>query len=117
MDDLVILLPITPLVNPNKSLMLYFNPMQNHVLESIIPHYSSVCFDQEVMHTLNDTSFFSFDNVSALITAIYQVIFEGVYALHPDIRKSLDLWIAVVRYPGSPYLRCSSLKSHFNLLI
>ncbi|GAB4828768.1 hypothetical protein Ancab_018428 [Ancistrocladus abbreviatus] len=24
------------------------------------------------------------------------VIFEGVYALHPDIRKSLDLWIAVV---------------------
>ncbi|KAL5726722.1 uridine/cytidine kinase [Ranunculus cassubicifolius] len=23
------------------------------------------------------------------------VIFEGVYALHPDIRKSLDLWIAV----------------------
>ena len=26
-----------------------------------------------------------------------QVIFEGVYALHPEIRKSLDLWIAVVR--------------------
>lgn len=25
-----------------------------------------------------------------------QIIFEGVYALHPDIRKSLDLWIAVV---------------------
>ncbi|XP_015895495.3 uncharacterized protein LOC107429338 isoform X1 [Ziziphus jujuba] len=24
------------------------------------------------------------------------IIFEGVYALHPDIRKSLDLWIAVV---------------------
>lgn len=24
------------------------------------------------------------------------VIFEGIYALHPDIRKSLDLWIAVV---------------------
>ncbi|XP_031111622.1 uncharacterized protein LOC116015635 isoform X1 [Ipomoea triloba] len=24
------------------------------------------------------------------------VIFEGVYALHPNIRKSLDLWIAVV---------------------
>nr|XP_027098427.1 uncharacterized protein LOC113717812 isoform X1 [Coffea arabica] len=24
------------------------------------------------------------------------VIFEGVYALHPDIRRSLDLWIAVV---------------------
>ncbi|XP_020519550.1 uncharacterized protein LOC18428685 isoform X1 [Amborella trichopoda] len=24
------------------------------------------------------------------------VIFEGVYALHPDIRKSLDFWIAVV---------------------
>ncbi|KAK6122346.1 hypothetical protein DH2020_043966 [Rehmannia glutinosa] len=24
------------------------------------------------------------------------VIFEGVYALHPDIRKPLDLWIAVV---------------------
>lgn len=24
------------------------------------------------------------------------VIFEGVYALHPDIQKSLDLWIAVV---------------------
>ncbi|CAI9785449.1 unnamed protein product [Fraxinus pennsylvanica] len=24
------------------------------------------------------------------------VIFEGVYALHPEIRKSLDLWIAVV---------------------
>lgn len=24
------------------------------------------------------------------------VIFEGVYALHPDIRKALDLWIAVV---------------------
>ncbi|XP_042502596.1 uncharacterized protein LOC122079891 isoform X1 [Macadamia integrifolia] len=24
------------------------------------------------------------------------VIIEGVYALHPDIRKSLDLWIAVV---------------------
>ncbi|KMZ69422.1 Uridine kinase [Zostera marina] len=24
------------------------------------------------------------------------VIFEGVYALHPDIRKTLDLWIAVV---------------------
>ncbi|URD93153.1 Phosphoribulokinase / Uridine kinase family [Musa troglodytarum] len=24
------------------------------------------------------------------------VIFEGVYALHPDIRNSLDLWIAVV---------------------
>ncbi|XP_047340660.1 uncharacterized protein LOC124944451 isoform X2 [Impatiens glandulifera] len=24
------------------------------------------------------------------------VIFEGVYALHPDIRKSLDLWIAVI---------------------
>jgi hypothetical protein len=26
----------------------------------------------------------------------YQVIFEGVYTLHPAIRKSLDLWIAVV---------------------
>ncbi|KAG4906307.1 hypothetical protein JHK84_054818 [Glycine max] len=25
------------------------------------------------------------------------IIFEGVYALHPDIRISLDLWIAVVR--------------------
>ncbi|THG00134.1 hypothetical protein TEA_006937 [Camellia sinensis var. sinensis] len=25
------------------------------------------------------------------------VIFEGVYALHPDIRKSLDLWIAVLK--------------------
>lgn len=25
------------------------------------------------------------------------VIIEGVYALHPDIRKSLDLWVAVVR--------------------
>ncbi|KAL6505806.1 hypothetical protein OROHE_023185 [Orobanche hederae] len=24
------------------------------------------------------------------------VIFEGVYALHPDIRKPLDLWVAVV---------------------
>ncbi|GER39178.1 uridine kinase, partial [Striga asiatica] len=24
------------------------------------------------------------------------VIFEGIYALHPDIRKHLDLWIAVV---------------------
>ncbi|XP_004297373.1 PREDICTED: uncharacterized protein LOC101301480 [Fragaria vesca subsp. vesca] len=24
------------------------------------------------------------------------IIFEGVYALHPDIRKSLDLWVAVV---------------------
>ncbi|XP_054823317.1 uncharacterized protein LOC129321546 isoform X2 [Prosopis cineraria] len=24
------------------------------------------------------------------------IIFEGVYALHPDMRKSLDLWIAVV---------------------
>ncbi|CAA6668671.1 unnamed protein product [Spirodela intermedia] len=24
------------------------------------------------------------------------VIFEGVYALHPDIRESIDLWIAVV---------------------
>ncbi|KAL2545972.1 P-loop containing nucleoside triphosphate hydrolase superfamily protein [Forsythia ovata] len=24
------------------------------------------------------------------------VIFEGVYALHPEIRKSLDMWIAVV---------------------
>ncbi|KAK3221702.1 hypothetical protein Dsin_008727 [Dipteronia sinensis] len=24
------------------------------------------------------------------------IIFEGVYALHPEIRKSLDLWIAVV---------------------
>ncbi|XP_057765623.1 uncharacterized protein LOC130986280 isoform X3 [Salvia miltiorrhiza] len=24
------------------------------------------------------------------------IIFEGVYALHPDIRKHLDLWIAVV---------------------
>jgi hypothetical protein len=26
-----------------------------------------------------------------------QIIFEGVYALHPSIRKSLDFWIAVVR--------------------
>jgi len=26
-----------------------------------------------------------------------QIIFEGVFALHPDIRISLDLWIAVVR--------------------
>uniref|UniRef100_A0A0D9W348 CYTH domain-containing protein n=1 Tax=Leersia perrieri TaxID=77586 RepID=A0A0D9W348_9ORYZ len=26
------------------------------------------------------------------------VIFEGVYTLHPTIRKSLDLWIAVVSY-------------------
>ncbi|KAB1205717.1 Uridine-cytidine kinase C [Morella rubra] len=25
------------------------------------------------------------------------IIFEGVYALHPDIRKSLDLWIAVLK--------------------
>ncbi|CAK7326739.1 unnamed protein product [Dovyalis caffra] len=24
------------------------------------------------------------------------IIFEGVYALHPEIRKSLDLWVAVV---------------------
>ncbi|XP_074290010.1 uncharacterized protein LOC141616774 isoform X2 [Silene latifolia] len=24
------------------------------------------------------------------------VIFEGVYAIHPDIRRSLDLWVAVV---------------------
>ncbi|KAB2041687.1 hypothetical protein ES319_D02G164800v1 [Gossypium barbadense] len=25
------------------------------------------------------------------------IIFEGVYALHPEIRKSLDLWIAVLK--------------------
>ncbi|KAK4792068.1 hypothetical protein SAY86_022503 [Trapa natans] len=24
------------------------------------------------------------------------IIFEGIYALHPDIRKALDLWVAVV---------------------
>jgi uridine kinase len=24
------------------------------------------------------------------------IIFEGVYALHPEIRQSLDLWVAVV---------------------
>lgn len=32
-----------------------------------------------------------------LICSIWQIIFEGVYALHPDIREALDLWIAVVR--------------------
>lgn len=37
----------------------------------------------------------------------YQVILEGVYALHPDIRKSLDLWIAVV----------SSERHHFVFFI
>jgi hypothetical protein len=31
-----------------------------------------------------------------------QIIFEGVYALHPDIRISLDLWIAVVRMSYHP---------------
>lgn len=29
---------------------------------------------------------------------VFQIIFEGVYALHPEIRPSLDLWVAVVRY-------------------
>lgn len=33
-----------------------------------------------------------------------QIIFEGVYALHPDIRKSLDLWVAVVSIPLLPIL-------------
>ena len=32
-----------------------------------------------------------------LMSHPFQVIFEGVYALHPDIRESIDLWIAVVR--------------------
>lgn len=34
-----------------------------------------------------------------------QIIFEGVYALHPDIRASLDLWIAVVRMSLHPSLK------------
>lgn len=34
-----------------------------------------------------------------------QIIFEGVYALHPDIRISLDLWIAVVRMSFYPSLK------------
>jgi len=34
-----------------------------------------------------------------------QIIFEGVYALHPDIRMSLDLWIAVVRISYHPSLK------------
>jgi hypothetical protein len=38
----------------------------------------------------------------------YQVIFEGVYTLHPAIRKFLDLWIAVVR-PFSNLQQISSL--------
>ncbi|KAL0326898.1 UNVERIFIED_CONTAM: Inorganic pyrophosphatase TTM2, partial [Sesamum angustifolium] len=40
----------------------------------------------------------SYDLDRGLLLAVQaiQVIFEGVYALHPDIRKPLDLWIAVV---------------------
>lgn len=30
------------------------------------------------------------------LLVLEQIIFEGVYALHPDIRGALDLWIAVV---------------------
>lgn len=42
-----------------------------------------------------------------------QIIFEGVYALHPDIRKSLDLWIAVVRMS---FLPLNALSSFYNIL-
>jgi hypothetical protein len=37
------------------------------------------------------------------------VILEGVYALHPDIRPCLDLWIAVVQLSHS-LLPSSSAK-------
>ncbi|XP_073100418.1 uncharacterized protein [Elaeis guineensis] len=40
---------------------------------------------------------FKYDEFNSLdLSLLSKVIFEGVYALHPDIRKSLDLWIAVV---------------------
>lgn len=35
--------------------------------------------------------------LNSWVLSIWQIIFEGVYALHPDIREALDLWIAVVR--------------------
>ncbi|TQD71828.1 hypothetical protein C1H46_042639 [Malus baccata] len=40
---------------------------------------------------------FKYDDFSSLdMSLLSKIIFEGVYALHPHIRKSLDLWIAVV---------------------
>ncbi|RRT65926.1 hypothetical protein BHE74_00036830 [Ensete ventricosum] len=42
---------------------------------------------------------FKYDEFSSLdLSLLSKVIFEGVYALHPDIRNSLDIWIAVVRF-------------------
>jgi hypothetical protein len=37
-------------------------------------------------------------NIYPWCTFGYQVIFEGVYTLHPAIRKLLDFWIAVVSF-------------------
>lgn len=42
-----------------------------------------------------------------------QIIFEGIYALHPDIRRALDLWIAVVR--TGLYFLCNPSDLHFFL--
>ncbi|XP_057419594.1 uncharacterized protein LOC130713804 isoform X2 [Lotus japonicus] len=40
---------------------------------------------------------FKYEDFSSLdLSLLTKIIFEGVYALHPDIRISLDLWIAVV---------------------
>ncbi|KAJ1256420.1 hypothetical protein BS78_K028900 [Paspalum vaginatum] len=40
---------------------------------------------------------YKYDDYSSLdIDLLTEVIFEGVYTLHPDIRKLLDFWIAVV---------------------
>ncbi|XP_061985545.1 uncharacterized protein LOC133704660 isoform X3 [Populus nigra] len=40
---------------------------------------------------------FKYDDFSSLdLSLLSKIIFEGVYALHPEIRISLDLWVAVV---------------------
>ena len=33
-----------------------------------------------------------------VVFSAWMIFIEGVYALHPEIRQSLDLWVAVVRY-------------------
>lgn len=62
-------------------------------------------------------SYFSFLVLDSSSLNFDQIIFEGVYALHPDIRISLDLWIAVVSMSFHPSWRPYSISYRFYLFL
>uniref|UniRef100_J3N1P6 Phosphoribulokinase/uridine kinase domain-containing protein n=1 Tax=Oryza brachyantha TaxID=4533 RepID=J3N1P6_ORYBR len=62
------------------------------------------------------TGYFKNRNYHAVVDSWHLVIFEGVYTLHPSIRKSLDLWIAVLRFYYSNLEKTISPVSYQDIL-